>query len=69
MVKAFGFLGFVLALWVVMELFTNGTENAFGGAFASDSQDARPTLQTARAADALESSYDESMARVDRALE
>jgi hypothetical protein len=68
MSKAFGFLGLVVTLWIVMEFYANGIEGAFGGALASDSG-SNAVLRTERAADAFERAYDESTARVDRALE
>lgn len=40
--KAFGILAIVLGAWFAMELYTEGTENAFGGAVAilEDSEEA-----------------------------
>ena len=66
--RAFGFLGFVIAIWIALEFYTQGIEGAFGGALGSDSSDSNAMLRTERAADAFQRSYDESLARVDRQL-
>ena len=69
--RAFGFLSLVLALWIVMEFYANGVGGAFGGALSSgESGDKEPqaVLRTERAVDAFQRAYDESTARVDRAL-
>jgi hypothetical protein len=65
--RALGFLGFVIAIWIALEFYTNGLEGAFGGAF-SDAERSSAALRTERAADAFQRSYDESLARVDRQL-
>ena len=67
--RALGFLSLVLALWIVMEFYANGVGGAFGGALSSDAKGPRAVLQTERAADAFQRAYDESTARVDRALD
>ncbi len=69
MSRIFSFLGFVVALWVAMELFVNGADWAFGFAMGSGSEDASPMMKTERAADAVENSYEAAVARVDRQLE
>ena len=67
--RALGFLSLVLALWIVMEFYANGVGGAFGGALSStESEKPHAVLRTERAADAVQRAYDESTARVDRAL-
>ena len=50
MAKAFAILLIVLGVWLGLEIFTNGTEGAFGGVFASGSPSAstEPTAQRIR---------------------
>ena len=69
MSRVFSFLGFVIAIWIAMEFYTKGIENAFGGVLADEKTAANPVERTERAADAFQRSYDESIARVDRQLE
>jgi len=38
MQKIFGVLLILLAVWVAIEVYTNGTDHAFGGLFAGHSQ-------------------------------
>ena len=69
MSRMFGLVGFVLALWVAMELYTNGLTGAFGGVLAEDPAASSAALRTERAVDAFQRGYDESIERVDRQLE
>lgn len=69
MSRVLSFLGFVLAIWIALEFYTKGLENAFGGVLAGEKTAANPVERTDRAADAFERSYEESIARVDRQLE
>ena len=69
--RIFGMLFIVLAIWAAVEVFTNGTEGAFGGLFASGS----PSAESApakpagdRAADALKNLYDKSEGRAEKAF-
>ena len=66
--RAFGFLGFAIAIWIALEFYTQGIEGAFGGVLRSESSEAHAVLRTERAADAFQRSYDESVARIDRQL-
>ncbi len=66
--RAFGFLSLVVALWIVMEFYANGVDGAFGGALAPGEDKPNPIMRTERAVDAFQRAYDESTARVDRAM-
>ena len=63
----------VIAIWVGLTVFTEGSDRAFGGLFAGsrgsstlEATEARSTRE--RAGDALERAYHESEDRVDRAV-
>jgi hypothetical protein len=63
----------VIAIWVGLTVYTEGTDQAFGGLFArssgSSTLDAPETRSTPRrVGDAVQRAYDESEDRVDRAL-
>jgi hypothetical protein len=72
--KLIGIILIVVGIWVGMTVYTEGTDQAFGGVFAffgaSSSEepaaDARSTPR--RAADAFQRAYDKSLERVDRSL-
>jgi len=71
--KLVGIALIVTAIWVGLTVYTQGTDQAFGGLFArfSDSSalEAPATRSTPqRAGDAFQRAYDESEDRVDRAL-
>jgi len=76
MSKAFGILLIVAAAWVGMEFYTEGSRNAFGGAFASIFENEQapapdaPRLSTPqRAGAAVERAHREGEARYDRMLD
>jgi hypothetical protein len=46
MAKIFGILVIVVAVWVGLTIFNEGTDAAFGGLFASKAQDGRMQLDT-----------------------
>ena len=48
--RIFGMLFIVLAIWAAVEVFTNGTEGAFGGLFASGSPPAESAPATSAGA-------------------
>jgi hypothetical protein len=71
--KLFAIVLMVIAIWVGITVFTEGSDRAFGGLFAGstgsstlEATEARSTRERAR--DALQSAYEESEDRVDRAL-
>lgn len=71
--KLFAIVLIVIAVWVGLTVYTQGTDQAFGGLFArfsgSSALDAPATRSTPhRAGDAFQRAYDESEDRVDRAL-
>ncbi len=71
--KLFVIVLIVIAIWVGLTVYTQGTDQAFGGLFArfsgSSTLDAPATRSTPhRAGDAFQRAYDESEDRVDRAL-
>ena len=69
MQRMIGIILIVLALWVGIEVYTEGTERAFGGLFASGSEEPDEQRSTPqRAADAVQRAYDKSAERIDRQL-
>jgi len=71
--KLFAIVLIVIAIWVGITVFTEGTDRAFGGLFAGspgsstlEATEARSTGE--RAGDAVQRAYDESEDRFDRAL-
>ena len=73
MAKLLAIVLMVIAIWVGVTVFTEGSDRAFGGLFAGSSDsstleatEARSTRE--RAGDALQRAYDESEDRVDRAM-
>ena len=75
MAKIFGLLLIVLGAWVGLELYTEGPNHAFGGAFSSilsseSSGSEEEYLSTPqRAGSAVDRAHRENEARVDRMLE
>jgi len=74
MSKVFGIALIVLCLWVGSEIFTKGTENAFGGALVSlglvsgshDAEAAQPV--TKRSGDKVRAAHADADARRERLL-
>ena len=71
--KLFAIVLIVVAVWVGLTVYTQGTDQAFGGLFARFSGSSTldsPATRSAphRAGDAFQRAYDESEDRVDRAL-
>lgn len=71
--KAFAIVLMAIAVWVAVTVYSEGTDRAFGGLFASSqgssTVDATETRSTPeRAGDAVQRAYDESQDRFDRAL-
>lgn len=73
MAKLLAIVLMVVAIWVGLTVFTEGTDRAFGGLFAGSSDSS--TLEATevrstpeRAGDALQRAYDVSEDRVDRAV-
>ena len=71
--KAFAIVLMAIAVWVAVTVYSEGTDRAFGGLFASsqgssnlDSPANRPTPERAR--EAVQRAFDESQDRFDRAL-
>jgi hypothetical protein len=71
--KAFAIVLMAIAVWVAVTVYSEGTDRAFGGLFASsqgssslDSPAHRPTPERAR--EAVQRAFDESQDRFDRAL-
>jgi hypothetical protein len=70
--RIFGILFIAVGIWVGLEIYLEGTRNAFGGAFAffekeSDApRDTRTTPQ--RAGDAVRRAHDEGLAREERLI-
>ncbi len=63
----------VIAIWVAVTVYSEGTDRAFGGLFAgslgSSTVDVTETRSTPqRAGEAVQRAYDESQDRFDRAL-
>ena len=63
----------VIAIWVAVTVYSEGTDRAFGGLFAgslgSSTVDVTETRSTPeRAGDAVQRAYDDSQDRFDRAL-
>ncbi len=78
MAKPLGILAILLAIWIGLEVYQEGVDGAFGGAFAffsstpaasleADEEGHRPV--TKRAAHAFQRAYDKSEDRVSDALE
>ena len=73
--KIFGILLLVVGIWVGLEIYTEGTQNAFGGAFAflgeSSDGDEMRDRRTApqRAGDAVRSAQREAEQRRNRLLD
>lgn len=68
--RVIGILLFVIALWVGLQIFTEGRDGAFGGAFSAEAGDAAPSAPpTKRAEAAVKRAMQQSEDRVDRALE
>ncbi len=71
--KIFGILFIVVGIWVGLEIYTEGTHNAFGGLFARWSGE-RPTAGEAvdsaarRVGRGVQSAHDEHGERFQRAL-
>jgi len=71
--KAFAIVLMAIAVWVAVTVYSEGTDRAFGGLFASSqgssTVDATETRSTPeRAGDAVQRAYDDSQERFDRAL-
>jgi hypothetical protein len=72
--KIFGILLVAIGIWVGLEIYTEGTQNAFGGAFAflgeSSEGDEMRDRRTApqRAGDAVRSAHGEAEERRNRLL-
>jgi hypothetical protein len=66
--KIIGILFLCLGVWAGMEVYLEGTQNAFGGIFASGEapRDERSTPQ--RAGDAVGRAHEEGRERLERAL-
>jgi hypothetical protein len=66
--RIFGILFICLAIWVGIEIYFEGTQNAFGGVFASSAapRDERTTPQ--RAGDAVNRAHAASRERLEREL-
>ncbi len=72
--KVFGILVIVLAIWAGLEVYTEGTRHAFGGAFAflaaepEASAQEEPGSGARRVGDAVQRSHGEHAERFERAL-
>jgi hypothetical protein len=71
--KLFAIVLIAIAVWVGLTIYTEGTDQAFGGLFAGSSGSSTldaPETRSAprRAGDAFQRAYDASEDRVDRAL-
>jgi hypothetical protein len=64
MAKLFGILLIVLGVWIGLEIFTQGTDSAFGGLFATSDQSATGDQSAPR--EAAESPAQRIRARVQR---
>ena len=67
MARLIGIALFGMALWVSIELYTEGLDGAFDGALAGAG--AQPTARSRHAANAFQRAYSSSERRVERALE
>jgi hypothetical protein len=67
MTRILGIALFVCALWISIEIYTEGVDGAFGGALAGASEE--PAARSRHAANAFQRAYNSSENRVDRALE
>lgn len=66
MAKIFGILLIVLGVWLGMEIFTKGTDGAFGGIFASAGSTAAETPEgsrLSRAGERMQKKMDQGAAR------
>jgi hypothetical protein len=68
--KVFGLLLICLGIWVGSEIYFQGTQNAFGGVFASLSGDASDDTRSTpqRAGDRARSARQEQQDRMERVL-
>jgi hypothetical protein len=68
--RAFGILCVVLGLWIGIEIFLEGTQNAFGGIFARHAPEAalRERTLPQRAGDSVRDSFARDAERRERSL-
>jgi len=68
--RAFGILCVVLGLWIGIEIFLEGTENAFGGVFAKHAPEPGQRERTLpqRAGDSVRDSFARDAERRERSL-
>jgi hypothetical protein len=69
--RIFGIVLFCVSLYVGLELYVEGTRNAFGGIFASGASEAQqdPRTNPQRAGDAVERARAEGRERLEGALQ
>jgi hypothetical protein len=67
--RIFGILMIGLGIWVGLEIYLEGTQNAFGGVFASSEAPRDPRSTADRAGDAVRGSLASEHERHERILE
>ncbi len=70
MQRVFGIILIVLGVWAGVEVYTKGSAAAFGGLFASGSEQPSEVRRAPqRAADTVRRAYEKSTERIDRQLD